>query len=86
MGHPRSWFEARHWHEGPAFIAPTIACYAGYVWSSIPPNYQVVWIWDEATQQYYEAYYYPQYGYYAWASNPLYAVGEYSPSISIVIG
>lgn len=85
-GHPKSWFEGRRWHEGPAWVTPRYHVYAGYHWRYRPSDYDVVWIYDPDTGEYYEAYYYPQYGYYAWASDPLVAIGVYSPSISIRIG
>jgi len=52
----------------------------------MPSLYYTVWIYDPASGQYYEAYYYPEYGYYAWASEPLVAVAVYTPSISFEIG
>ncbi len=85
VGHARDWFEGRRWHEGPAWVTPIHSCYPGFAFSAIPANHVVVWIFDSATGQYYEAYYYPEWGYYAWVSNPLVAVGEYSPQISMVV-
>jgi hypothetical protein len=52
----------------------------------MPSLYDTVWVYDPTTGQYYQAYYYPEYGYYAWASNPLVAVGVYSPSMSFEVG
>ncbi len=83
--HERSWFEERGWRSGPAFVEPSFSCYVGYCWSYRPASYDVVWILDPDTDQYYEAYYYPQYGYYAWASRPLVAIGVYSPSIAFCV-
>jgi hypothetical protein len=51
----------------------------------MPSQEVLVWVLDSATGQYYQAYYYPQYGYYAWQSNPLVAVGVYSPGISFSV-
>jgi len=85
IGHPRDWFEHQRWHEGPAFRTPRFSCYEGFTWGYMPALRDLVWIFDAATGQYFQAYYYPDYGYYAWVSNPLVAIGEYSPQISIVV-
>jgi hypothetical protein len=84
-GHPRDWFEHQHWMEGPAYQTAQFSCYAGFVFGSQPAGAVLVWVFDSTSNQYYQAYYYPAYGYYAWVSNPLVAVGEYSPQIAIVI-
>ena len=84
-GHPRDWFEHQRWHEGPAWQTPSYSCYPGFLWSAQPSVVVTVWMFDQASGQYYQAYYYPQYGYYAWVNNPLVAVGEYSASIAIVV-
>lgn len=86
IGHPRDWFAGRGWHPGPSFIAPIFSCYPGFTWNEMPSLYDVVWVYDPTTGQYYEAYYYPEYGYYAWASNPLVAVGVYTPSMAFEVG
>lgn len=80
-----SWFRGRDWHYGPAFISPRYHIYAGYTWGSMPLDAVLCWVYDPSTGEYYEAYYYPQYGYYAWYNNPLVAVGIYNPHFSIVI-
>ena len=76
----------REWRPGPAWISPVFSCYVGYTWDEIPSDRVLCWIQDPDTGEYYEAYYYPQYGYYAWYNNPLVAVGVYRPGIAIVIG
>ncbi len=84
-GFGRSHFAGRGWGQGPGYIRPSFSCYVGFGWSSRPSQCDVVWILDPTTGQYYQAYYYPQYGYYAWASSPLVAVGVYSPGISFSV-
>jgi len=85
-GHARDYFAGRGWHQGPAWRAPLFSCYVGFSWDAMPSLYYTVWIYDPTSGQYYEAYYYPEYGYYAWASNPLVAVGIYTPSMSFEVG
>lgn len=86
VGHARSWFGGTGWHRGPAYREPIFECYPGFAFESMPSLYDTVWMYDPTTGEYYQAYYYPEYGYYAWASSPLVAVGVYTPSISFEIG
>ena len=86
MSHNYAWFTGRGgWHHGPAYIHPRFSIYAGYSWGVMPSDNVLCWIQDPATGQYYQAYYYPDYGYYAWRNRPLIAVGIYTPSLAIVI-
>jgi hypothetical protein len=87
IGHNTAWFNSHGgWHHGPGYIHPIYGgIYIGYSWGVIPPHRELVWIQDPATGEYYEAYYYPDYGYYAWYNRPLVAVGVYNPSLAITV-
>ncbi len=81
----RGWFAGHGYRPGPVWVAPVFSCYVGYSWAYQPSVYNVVWLPDPVTGQYYEAYYYPQYGYYAWASRPLVAIGIYRPGVAFSV-
>jgi hypothetical protein len=81
----RAWFAGHGYHGGPVWVAPSFSCYIGYSWAYRPQVYDTVWLPDPVTGQYYEAYYYPEYGYYAWASRPLVAIGIYRPGVAFSV-
>lgn len=85
FGYTQDWVRDHRCESAPRYSRPRWDCYRGYFWYTQPDSFYLVWVWNDRYQNYYPAYYYPEYGYYAWTSEPLIAVGEYRPQFSIVI-
>lgn len=84
-GHSRIWWENHNWAMGPSYEHPTYECWVGGFWFVMPAYHVLVWVYVEEDDRYYPAYYYPEYGYYAWVDEPLIAAGVYDEHYSIVL-